>query len=74
MSDTLQTQLSFQVDDMSCEHCKDCIDKDVRALNGVDNVDINLDTKLVTIHGKELAEQVISEAIMMAGYTPRLVG
>ncbi len=56
----------FNVPDMSCQHCVDAITKEVGAVAGVESLDIDLESKLVTIVGGESAALV--DAIDEAGF------
>ncbi len=58
----------FKVPDMECEHCKRTIDSEIKKLDGVENVNINLKTKEVEVIGNIPEEKVIS-AIENAGYS-----
>jgi copper chaperone CopZ len=66
-------QLSFDVQGMSCEHCRRAITSSVETVPGVASVDVDLDGGLVHVHGAELAEQVVRDAILLAGYDSRLL-
>ena len=70
----MPNELRYSVEDMSCAHCGGTITTGVEAVTGVDRVDVDLDEKQVTVHGDRLVEQVITDAILLAGYSPRLVG
>ncbi|MCW2928349.1 MAG: putative metal binding protein [Thermoleophilia bacterium] len=65
-------ELHFDVDGMTCAHCERAIDGEVRKLANVSSVDVDLDAALVTVRGEELAEQVVRDAILLAGYEARL--
>ena len=60
--------LTFRVPDMHCGHCKASVTEEVSAVNGVEDVDIDLDTKLVVVRGQDLDEATLREAIEEAGY------
>lgn len=68
------SDMRFEVPDMSCAHCSKAITAEVGAVRGVENVDVDLETKRVRVAGRELVDQVILDAIIEAGYTPRLLG
>lgn len=57
---------------MSCSHCEQAITAEVGELAGVRDVDVDLEEGLVTVTGEQLAEQVVREAIALAGYDARL--
>jgi copper chaperone len=60
--------LSYTVPEMSCGHCVNAITGEVQALTGVREVSIDLDTKIVLVHGTELDDAAIREAIVEAGF------
>ena len=66
-------ELKYSVEDMSCNHCGGAISREVAEVDGVEQVDVDLEHKQVTVHGRELIEQVIADAILVAGYSPRLL-
>ena len=60
--------LSYDVPGMSCDHCRKAIEDRVDDVSGVDHVHVDVDAGQVTVRGRELAEQVVRDAILMAGY------
>jgi copper ion binding protein len=60
--------LTYTVPGMSCEHCRSAISKEVGAVAGVESVDVDLDGKLVTVHGADVSDAAVREAIDEAGY------
>lgn len=59
--------MTFEVEDMSCGHCKSAIEDAIRAAGGTAAVD--LAAKTVTVAGIDAARA--AEVIAAAGYTPR---
>ena len=55
-----------QVPDISCQHCVDAITREVTAVDGVTNVDVNLDAKTVAVVGGD--NSAVLSAIDEAGY------
>ena len=64
MSETI----TYSVPGIHCAHCAMSIREEVSEVEGVDSVDVDLDTKVVTIHGTELSDERVREAIAEAGY------
>lgn len=64
MTDTL----TYTVSGMSCGHCKAAVTEEVMTVAGVESVDVDLDTKLVVVHGEGLDDGAIRAAIDEAGY------
>jgi copper ion binding protein len=59
----------FIVPDVSCQHCINAVSQEVGALVGVQKVDVNLDTKVVTVeHAANVNTAAIIAAINEAGY------
>lgn len=57
---------TFEVPGISCGHCVDAISSEVSALDGVTAVDVDLETKIVTVTGGH--HDAIVAAIDEAGY------
>ncbi len=57
---------TYEVPDISCDHCKRAIEDHVTPLTGVDTVNVDIDNKTVTVTGGDPAE--IETAIADAGY------
>lgn len=58
---------TYTVPDISCDHCKRAIEDHVTPLAGVETVDVDVDTKIVTVTGGDGA--AVEAAIIDAGYT-----
>jgi copper ion binding protein len=61
-------QLVLTVPGMSCGHCEAAVKREVGAVAGVAAVDVDLESKLVTVHGEALDRDEIVTAIDEAGY------
>ena len=64
MSETLR----YSVAGMHCGHCERAVKDEVTAVPGVESVDVDLDTKVVTVVGEALDDGVLRAAIEEAGY------
>ncbi len=63
------TEQTYRVPDVSCEHCVRAITDELTKLPGIANVDVNLDSKLVTVrHDDSVTDDQIREGIAEAGY------
>ncbi len=63
------TTAQFNVPGVSCQHCVASVKKEVSALSGVKNVNVDLDTKTVTVeHAEQVTPAAIVAAINEAGY------
>ena len=63
------TTTTFLVPGMTCGHCKGAVTDELSKINGVTNVDVDLDSKKVTIASEVNVEwQVIVDAVDEAGF------
>ncbi len=63
------TSERFQVPDVSCQHCVNAITREVSAIPGVQDVQVALDSKTVTVeHSEQVSTDAIIAAIVEAGY------
>jgi copper chaperone len=60
--------LAYLVEGMTCGHCKVAVTEEVSAVAGVSAVEVDLDTKLVRVHGTDLDDAAVVAAIDEAGY------
>ena len=64
MSETV----TYTVPAIHCAHCAMSIREEVSEVEGVEDVDVDLDSKVVTIKGLELDDATLRAAIVEAGY------
>jgi copper chaperone CopZ len=64
MSETV----TYRVPGMSCEHCRAAVTNELSSVAGVESVAVDLDEKLVTVHGGSLDDAALRAAIDEAGY------
>jgi copper chaperone CopZ len=60
--------VTYEVPGVHCAHCEAAIKKEVGAVAGVDQVEVDLETKKVTVSGSELDDRALRAAIDEAGY------
>ena len=60
--------MTYSVPRIHCGHCAAAIKEEVSSVSGVEGVDVDLDAKVVTVHGEALCDQALREAIEEAGY------
>jgi copper chaperone len=60
--------LTYVVAGMTCSHCKTAVTEEIAKLAGVNVVEVDLDTKLVQVHGTDLDAAAVVSAIDEAGY------
>ena len=66
----LSEAVVFTVPGIHCAHCAMSIREEVSEVEGVEDVAVDLDTKLVTVSGHELDDTALRAAIEEAGYAP----
>lgn len=59
---------TYSVPDMSCGHCKAAVSGELSQVAGVESVEVDLETKLVQVHGSALDDVALRAAIEDAGY------
>lgn len=62
------TEIRYRVPGMHCGHCEAAVKREVAAVEGVESVDVDVDSKLVTVHGESLSDKALRAAIDEAGY------
>lgn len=60
--------VTYSVPAIHCNHCAMSIREEVSEVEGVEEIDVDLETKVVTIHGSELDDAALRAAIEEAGY------
>ena len=53
---------------MHCGHCERAVSSELQQIPGVASVDVDLETKLVTVRGSDLDDAALVAAIDEAGY------
>jgi copper chaperone CopZ len=64
MSETV----TYSVPAIHCAHCAMSIREEVSEVEGVEDVAVDLDTKVVTVQGHALDDVALRAAIVEAGY------
>jgi copper chaperone len=64
----MSNSLTYLVPGMTCDHCTVAVADEVRKVGGVAAVDVDLQTKLVRIHGTAVDGAAVVAAIDEAGY------
>jgi copper chaperone len=59
---------TFSVPGIHCDHCKAAVTRELEDVSGVESVELDLETKLVTVGGDGLANAALVAAIDEAGY------
>jgi copper chaperone CopZ len=58
----------YRVPEMHCSHCEASIGEEVSEVAGVEAVEVDLETKLVTVRGRGLDDTALRSEIEEAGY------
>lgn len=62
---------TYQVDGMTCGHCRVAVMEEVGALAGVDAVAVDLATGRMVVRGPALDDDAVAAAVDEAGYEVR---
>jgi copper chaperone len=62
--------ITYSVPGMHCGHCKQAVEDELSAVEGVSAVDADLESKLVRVSGSGLSDEALRAAIEEAGYEP----
>ena len=62
------TEITYAIPEMSCEHCERAVSSELLAVAGVEEVKVDLETKLVVVRGEGLDDTRLRSAIDDAGY------
>jgi copper chaperone CopZ len=60
--------LTYTVPAVHCGHCVASITEEVSEVEGVEDVAVDLESKLVTVSGRDLDDRALRAAISEAGY------
>lgn len=59
---------TYSVPEMHCGHCKEAVEREISAVEGVGEVEADLESKLVRVRGQRLSDGALRKAIADAGY------
>ncbi len=62
------TEQTYAVPAIHCEHCALSIREEVSEIPGVESVEVDLEAKTVTVRGDGVADALVRDAIVEAGY------
>ena len=63
-----ESEATYLVAGMTCEHCKIAVTDEVSRVPGVTGVEVDLDTKLVRVRGTAVDAEAVVAAVDEAGY------
>jgi copper chaperone CopZ len=61
-------EIAYKVPGIHCDRCKRAVSSELEQVAGVEFVDVDLETKLVTVRGTDLDDAALRAAIDEAGY------
>lgn len=64
----MMTEITYTVPAMHCGHCEKAVGDELEQVGGVLSVDVDLETKRVTVRGEGLDDTQLRAAIAEAGY------
>lgn len=59
---------TFEASNIKCAGCVANIQQALGKLNGIDQVDVDIPTGAVTVHGNEIDDQLVIHSLADAGY------
>jgi copper chaperone len=59
---------TYVVPTMHCDHCKAAVAEELSAIPRVEHVEVDLESKIVTVRGAQLDDATLRAAIEDAGY------
>jgi len=69
----LEGKITIEVDGLACPFCAYGLEKNLKEIDGVESIGINIDegsVLLVIAKGKQISENTVLEKIKEAGFTP----
>lgn len=67
-SDNMYLTAVYKVNGMACQHCKATVEKAIAAVDGVEEVHVDLPTGRVRVNGLKFDPKAIEEAVTNAGF------
>ena len=64
----MSESITYAVPAIHCAHCATSIREEVSEVEGVEGVAVDLETKIVTVSGRDLDDAALRAAIEEAGY------
>jgi copper chaperone len=61
-------EITYTVPGMHCGHCERAVSSELQQVAGVESVQVDLETKVVTVRGAGLDDAALRAAIDEAGY------
>lgn len=65
---TDSTTRTYKVTGMSCEHCRSAVAEEISAIDGVEDVTVDLENGTAVVTGAEVEDDAVRAAVDEAGY------
>lgn len=66
----MTTTATYTVTGMTCDHCVKAVSDEVATIDGIESVDVELDTGQLTVRSEEpVSDDVVAAAVDEAGYS-----
>lgn len=69
MSTSATSPQQYVVEGMTCQHCVASVTEEVGEVSGVEQVEVDLSSGRVTVHGTGVDDGAVRAAVVEAGYT-----
>ena len=66
----MAAMLTYTVPKVHCNHCAMTIKEEVGELAGVEEVDVDVDSKVVSVRGADVADEAVRKVLAEVGYPP----
>jgi copper chaperone CopZ len=64
----MTSTVTYNVPKVHCNHCAMTIKEEVSEVEGVEAVEVDVNSKLVTVRGENVADDAVRHALAEAGY------
>ena len=59
----------YTVRSMTCGHCRTAVIEEVKRVDGIAGVEVELETGRLTVRGEDFGDEAIAQAVEEAGYS-----
>jgi len=63
------SQTTYRVTGMTCSHCADAVTREVSAIEGVQGVEVSVESGTLLVTGEAVRDEDVRAAVDEAGYT-----
>jgi copper chaperone len=70
----VKMNIELNVSGMTCGHCKAAVEKALKNVNGVADVNVNLEAGKAEVKGENVSLEALVAAVTEEGYTARVAG